>query len=108
VGSSTPSDDLREHGQVRRRLLHSPPSTSDAENAAREEEDHSDPLLDGSCSIQNGWDPTYHVFNYNLHFFQIGALDDDARKLPDGPMRYARRALATRGRLWGNHGYEAA
>ena len=44
-------DDLRGHGQVRRRLLHSPPSSSDAENAAREEEDHSDRLLDGSCFI---------------------------------------------------------
>jgi hypothetical protein len=51
---------------------------------------------------------TYHVFDYNLDFFEIGALDDDAWKLADGPMRYARRALAARGGLWGNHGYEAA
>ena len=31
-----------------------------------------------------------------------------AWKLPDGPTRYVERALAARGGLWGNHGYEAA
>jgi hypothetical protein len=25
---------------------------------------------------QNGWDLTYHIFDYNLDFFEIGALDD--------------------------------
>ena len=65
--------------------------------------------LKGDTSpIQNGWSLTYHVFDYNLDFFEVGALDDDAWKLEDGPMRYAQRALAARGGLWGNHGYEAA
>jgi len=65
--------------------------------------------LKGNTSpIQNGWSLTYHVFDYNLDSFEIGALDDDAWKLRDGPMRYAQRALAARGGLWGNHGYEAA
>jgi hypothetical protein len=65
--------------------------------------------LKGNTSpIQNGWSLTYHVFDYNLDFFEVGALDDDAWKLPDGPMRYAQRALSARGGLWGNHGYEAA
>ena len=65
--------------------------------------------LKGNTSpIQNGWSLTYHVFDYNLDFFEVGALDDDAWKLEDGPMRYAQRALAARGGLWGNHGYEAA
>ena len=58
--------------------------------------------------IENGWSLTYHVFDYNLDFFQVGALDDETWKLPDGPMRFAQRALAARGGLWGNHGYEAA
>ena len=65
--------------------------------------------LKGDTSpIQNGWSLTYHVFDYNLDFFELGALDDDTWKLPDGPMRFAQRALAARGGLWGNHGYEAA
>ena len=50
----------------------------------------------------------YHVFDYNLDFFEIGALDDDTWKLADGPERYEQRALAARAGLWGNHGYEAA
>jgi hypothetical protein len=57
---------------------------------------------------QNGWDLTYHIFDYNLDFFEIGALDDPAWKLPEGPQRYLLRAGAARGGLWGNHGYEAA
>jgi hypothetical protein len=65
-------------------------------------------LQANTSPIQNGWSLTYHVFDYNLDCFEIGALDDDAWKLPDGPMRYVQRALAARGGLWGNHGYEAA
>jgi hypothetical protein len=57
---------------------------------------------------QNGWALTYHVFDYNLDFFEVGALDDPMWKLPDDPRRYIMRALAARAGLWGNHGYEAA
>ena len=65
--------------------------------------------LSGSSSPeQNGWSLTYHIFDYNLDFFEVGALDDDRWKLPDGPERYVMRAGAARGGLWGNHGYEAA
>ncbi len=57
---------------------------------------------------QNGWDLTYHVFDYNLDFFEVGALDDPRWKLEDGPARHLLRAGAARAGLWGNHGYEAA
>ena len=57
---------------------------------------------------QNGWDLTYHSFDYNLDFFEIGTLDEERWKLPDDPARYLVRAAAARGGLWGNHGYEAA
>jgi hypothetical protein len=57
---------------------------------------------------RNGWDLTYHIFDYNLDFFEIGALDDPRWKLPEGQARYVLRAGAARGGLWGNHGYEAA
>jgi hypothetical protein len=65
-------------------------------------------LKSGSSPKQNGWDLTYHVFDYNLDFFEIGALDDERWRLPDGPARYLQRAAAARGGLLGNHGYEAA
>jgi hypothetical protein len=58
---------------------------------------------------QNGWNLTYHVFDYNLDFFEIGALDDPKWKLEvEPPARYLMRAAAARAGLWGNHGYEAA
>ena len=65
-------------------------------------------LGSGDSPVQNGWNLTYHVFDYNLDFFEIGALDQDRWKMPDDPRRYAARALAARAGLWGNHGYEAA
>lgn len=58
---------------------------------------------------QNGWDLTFHIFDYNLDFFEIGALDDPHWKLKAEPQdQYLLRAAAARGGLWGNHGYEAA
>jgi hypothetical protein len=74
--------------------------------AARQNMEHA--LKHGAGPSQNGWNPAYHGFDYNLDFFEVGALDDDRWKLPDGPERYALRALAARGGLWGNQGYEAA
>ena len=65
-------------------------------------------LTGSSSPMQNGWSLTYHVFDYNLDFFEIGALDEQRWKLEDGPARYMQRALAARAGLWGNHGYEAA
>ena len=65
-------------------------------------------LKAGDSPKQNGWDLTYHVFDYNLDFFEVGTLDEDRWKLPDDPERYVMRAVAARAGLWGNHGYEAA
>jgi hypothetical protein len=65
-------------------------------------------LRHGAGPKQNGWDLTYHAFDYNLDYFEVGALDEDRWKLADGPDRYLMRAMAARGGLWGNHGYEAA
>ncbi|MBV9049434.1 MAG: DUF1254 domain-containing protein [Solirubrobacterales bacterium] len=67
-----------------------------------------DALKNSPNPKQNGWDLTYHIFDYNLDFFEIGALDDERWKLPDDATRYVVRAGAARGGLWGNHGYEAA
>jgi hypothetical protein len=59
---------------------------------------------------QNGWNLTYHIFDYNLDFFEVGALDDPKWKVEglEPRQRYLLRAGAARGGLWGNHGYEAS
>ncbi|MFC6011532.1 DUF1254 domain-containing protein [Nocardia lasii] len=56
---------------------------------------------------QNGWQLTYHMFDYNIDFFEVGTIDSPEWKLPDTPARYLERATTARGALWGNHGYEA-
>ena len=67
-----------------------------------------DALTHGDSPEVNGWKLTYHVFDYNLDFFEVGAIDDPAWKLENPKVRYVERALAARAGLWGNHGYEAA
>ncbi|UNK70955.1 DUF1254 domain-containing protein [Microbacterium sp. H1-D42] len=62
----------------------------------------------GSSGVVNGWKLTFHVFDYNLDFFQVGALDDPAFKNTDPKMRIVERAASAAGGLWGNHAYEAA
>lgn len=57
---------------------------------------------------RNGWKLTFHVFDYNLDFFEVGALDDDQFKISDPKRRIVQRAAAALGGLWGNHPYEAA
>src|SRR5207245_5329174 len=54
--------------------------------------------LTGSPSPkQNGWNLTYHTFDYNLDFFEIGALDDPKWKAETDPhQRYLLRAGAAR------------
>lgn len=64
-------------------------------------------LRSGNPTV-NGWSMTLHVFDYNLDFFQVGALDDPAWKITDPQRRILVRAGAAKGGLWGNHGYEAA
>jgi hypothetical protein len=65
-------------------------------------------LHEADAPSQNGWTLSYHVFDYNLDFFEVGTLDEEFWKLPGDAERYLMRALAARGGLWGNHGYEAA
>jgi hypothetical protein len=62
----------------------------------------------GGSAHVNGWAMTLHVFDYNLDYFEVGALDDPAWQLPDSAMRIGERAAAAKAGLWGNHGYEAA
>ncbi len=65
-------------------------------------------LTSGSSPEVNGWKLTLHAFDYNLDFFEVGALDDDRFKIADPQLRIVERAAAALGGLWGNHPYEAA
>ncbi|MEF3403564.1 DUF1254 domain-containing protein [Agromyces sp. CCNWLW203] len=65
-------------------------------------------LRSGSSPVVNGWTLTFHAFDYNLDFFEVGAIDDPAWKISDPKLRIAERAAAALGGLWGNHAYEAA
>jgi hypothetical protein len=62
----------------------------------------------GLAPVVNGWTLTFHSFDYNLDHLGPGTIDDPAWKMPDRQASYLARALAARGGLWGNHGYEAA
>lgn len=65
-------------------------------------------LTSGHTPEVNGWKLTFHAFDYNLDFFEVGALDDDRFKMADTKLRIVERAGAALGGLWGNHPYEAA
>jgi hypothetical protein len=65
-------------------------------------------LVSGHSPEVNGWKLTFHAFDYNLDFFEVGAIDDDRFKISDPQLRIVERAAAAIGGLWGNHPYEAA
>ena len=48
------------------------------------------------------------MFDYNLDHLGPGTIDDPASTIANRDASYLPRALAARGGLWGNHGYEAA
>jgi len=62
----------------------------------------------GLAPVINGWTITFHMFDYNLDHLGPGTIDDPAWKIAGRETSYLARALAARGGLWGNHGYEAA
>lgn len=64
-------------------------------------------LIQSAAKPVNGWQNVLHVFDYNLDFFEIGALDAPEWKIPDRKIAYVTRTIAARAGLWGNHGYEA-
>lgn len=62
----------------------------------------------GGNALVNGWNLTYHSFDYNLDYFEIGSLDDPQFKITDSEQRIVQRAGAALGGLWGNQAFEAA
>lgn len=65
-------------------------------------------LTGGTSPVENGWQLTLHLFDYNLDFFEVGALEDPHWQIADSRARLGGRAAAAKAGLWGNHGYEAA
>ena len=59
-------------------------------------------------AVVNGWHQTFHVFDYNDDFFEIGTIDTPEWRISDRAKAIGLRAAAAMGGLWGNHGYEAA
>lgn len=55
----------------------------------------------------DGWQYSFHLFDYNLDFYEVGTVDSDDWRISDPAQRLANRAGAALGGLWGNHGYEA-
>ncbi len=62
----------------------------------------------GGNAIVNGWNLTYHSFDYNLDYFEVGSLDDPDFTIADPQRRIVQRAGAALGGLWGNQSFEAA
>jgi hypothetical protein len=65
-------------------------------------------ITEGGSPQQNGWNLTYHIFDYNNDYFEVGALDDPQWRIADLATARVLRAGSARAGLWGNHGYEAA
>lgn len=62
----------------------------------------------GGAEMVNGWMLTYHSFDYNLDYFEVGSLDEPRFKNSDPERRLLQRAAAALGGLWGNQAFEAA
>ncbi len=57
--------------------------------------------------LNEQWGDTRDLFNYNVHFFEIGTIDAPEWKITDPQTRYVMRGIAALIGLWGNHAYEA-
>lgn len=65
-------------------------------------------LKNSDVPVVNGWQQQYHAFDYNLDFFEVGAIDSPLYTLANAEYKYQLRAASALGGLWGNHAYEAA
>ncbi|KAM9861688.1 hypothetical protein ACI1US_02467 [Leucobacter sp. BZR 635] len=67
-----------------------------------------DYLRTGDVPVVNGWQLTYHFFDYNTDFFEVGTVNTPLFTSVPPEQKYQMRAAAALGGLWGNHSYEAA
>lgn len=64
-------------------------------------------LVSGAGGAPGAWTSALHMFDYNLDRCGPGTIDSPTWKIADRKKAYVTRAVAARGGLWGNHGYEA-
>jgi hypothetical protein len=64
-------------------------------------------LIRSAVKPVNGWQNSKHMFDYNLDYFELGAINAPEWIIADRRVAYVTRAVAARAGLWGNHGYEA-
>ncbi|WP_125098841.1 DUF1254 domain-containing protein [Leucobacter chromiireducens] len=62
----------------------------------------------GGNALINGWNITYHSFDYNLDYFEVGVRAEPRFMITDPARRIVQRAGAALGGLWGNQAFEAA
>lgn len=62
----------------------------------------------GGNAVVNGWNITYHSFDYNLDYFEVGVVAEPRFMISDPARRIVQRAGAALGGLWGNQSFEAA
>lgn len=64
-------------------------------------------LASSTADDVGGWTSAMHMFDYNLDRLGPGTIDTPEWRIADREKAYVTRAVAARGGLWGNHGYEA-
>lgn len=74
--------------------------------AGKEQVEHAS--THGASAQQNGWQLTYHAFDYNADHFETGTLKNPQWICADRELGRMLRATASHTALWGKHGYEAA
>ncbi len=72
-----------------------------AEKAAREALEQA---MRSSSPTVDGWQQTFHVFDYNDDFFEVGTVESSQWRIADRSEAIKIRASAALGGLWGNHG----
>jgi len=61
----------------------------------------------GGGATASGWSAFVHIFDYNVHYLELGTLDTPEWRIEEPRRRFVTRAIAARAGLWGNHAYEA-
>ncbi len=60
-----------------------------------------DAVAHGDSPERNGWQLTFHVFDYNNDHFELGTIDEPQWRIADRPAARQVRAAAARAGLWG-------
>lgn len=65
-------------------------------------------LEHGVRDVENGWILSFHMFDFNDSYFEVGTIEKPQFILSDQSELFLSRAAYALSSLWGNHAYEAA